>query len=309
MSYQYQRKNNNVYLLDTNMFGFPLFQSSYLVQGNQLAIIDTGVPPSYEAVREEIKSHGFSIKDITHIFITHCEHPDHSGNAGAIMKENPRAKLYINEIGAEYMLHPEIDEAKRKATFPPKMFQRFGSLTACPAERTFFVKDGDNFDLGADEKLTVYVTPGHQPSGLVVTESKNRGLFINDLPGAYFADAEAVWVFTPFFSDVRQMVTSLERMSKIKFDWLYLGHFGMCDRPDWLISGALSRMKAMLDMAEDCIKEGRPRDIESKSYEMRLPEAQKILKARGAQDLYNYLSTELFKALSRSFYEYSTKNR
>jgi glyoxylase-like metal-dependent hydrolase (beta-lactamase superfamily II) len=306
MAYQYLKKMNNVYLLDTSMFGFPLFQSSYLVMGNQLAIIDTGVPPSYEAVKEEIKSHGFSVQDITHIFITHCEHPDHSGNAGAIMKENPKARLYINEIGAEYMIHPEIDEAKRKATFPPRMFQRFGSLTACPADRVVFVKDGDIFDLGGGEKLTVYITPGHQPSGLVVAESKNKGLFINDLPGAYFPDAEAAWIFTPFFSDVRQMVTSLTRMSHMEFNWLYLGHFGMIDRPAWLMREALSRMKQMLDIADTCLKEGKPQDIETNAFDMRLPEARKLLKTRGDEGLYSYLSTELLPALSRAFREYST---
>jgi glyoxylase-like metal-dependent hydrolase (beta-lactamase superfamily II) len=306
MAYQYLKKMNNVYLLDTNMFGFPLFQSSYLVMGNQLAMIDTGVPPSYEAVKEEIKSHGFSVQDITHIFVTHCEHPDHSGNAGAIMKENPKARLYINEIGAEYMIHPEIDEAKRKATFPPRMFQRFGSLTACPADRVVFVKDGDSFDLGGGEKLTVYIAPGHQPSGLVVAESKNKGLFINDLPGAYFPDAGAAWVFTPFFSDVRQMVTSLTRVSQMEFNWLYLGHFGMSDRPVWLMREALGRMKQMLDLAEACLKEGKPQDIETNSFDLRLPEARKLLKTRGNEGLYSYLSTELLPALSRAFREYST---
>jgi glyoxylase-like metal-dependent hydrolase (beta-lactamase superfamily II) len=308
MAYEYLRKMNNVYLLDTNMFGFPLFQSSYLVMGNQLAMIDTGVPPSYEYVREEIKSHGFSVQDITHVFITHCEHPDHSGNAGAILKENPKAKVYFSPIGAEYMIHPEIDEAKRKATFSPRMFQRFGSLTPCPADRTVFLKEGDQFDLGAGEKLTVYITPGHQPSGLVIAEEKNKGLFINDLPGSYFPDAEAAWIFTPFFSDVRQMVTSLTRMSKMEFDWLYLGHFGMCDRPAWLMREALAKMKVMLDMAEKCLKEGKPQDIEKLAYEMRLPEAQKIFKTRGNEGLNSYLTTELLPALSRSFREYSTRS-
>jgi glyoxylase-like metal-dependent hydrolase (beta-lactamase superfamily II) len=204
------------------------------------------------------------------------------------------------------MIHPEIDEAKRKATFPPRMFQRFGSLTPCPASRVVFLKDGDSFDLGNGEKLTIYITPGHQPSGLVVAEEKNKGLFINDLPGSYFADAEAAWIFTPFFSDVRQMVTSLTRVSRMDFDWLYLGHFGMCDKPAWLMREALGRMRKLLDMAEACLKEDKPQDIETKSLAMRLPEAQKIFKTRGDEGLYSYLSTELLPALSKAFREYST---
>ena len=99
MAYQYKSTVNNVHMLDTNMFGFPLFQSSYLVSGSQLALIDTGAPPSLEVLRAGIKAHGFSVKDITHIFITHCEHPDHSGNVGALLRENTKAKVYINPIG------------------------------------------------------------------------------------------------------------------------------------------------------------------------------------------------------------------
>jgi glyoxylase-like metal-dependent hydrolase (beta-lactamase superfamily II) len=309
MAYQYRNKVNNVYMLDTNMFGFPLFQSSYLVSGSGLALIDTGAPLSLEVLRAGIKAHGFSVKDITHIFVTHSEHPDHSGNVGALFQENTTAKVYINPIGAEYMIDPSIDEAKRKANLSPQMAARFGSMIPVQPSRIYNLKDGESFDLGEGEKLKVIFTPGHQPSGLVITEDKNKGLFINDLPGSYFADAEAAWIFTPFRSDVTQAMTSLRKVSKMNLDWLYLGHFGMCDKPAELIKAALARIQQLLDIAAECIKAGNPQDIETRSLALRLPEAEKIRKTRGDEGLYFYLSHELIPSLSKAFMAYSLQNR
>jgi glyoxylase-like metal-dependent hydrolase (beta-lactamase superfamily II) len=309
MAYQYKNKLNNVFMLDTNMFGFPMFQSSYLVSGSQLALIDTGAPPSLEILRAGIKAHGFSVEDITHIFVTHCEHPDHSGNVGALLQENTRAKVYINPIGTEYLVDPFIDEARRKANLSPHMAARFGSMIPVETSRIYKLKDRESFDLGEGEKLKVIFTPGHQPSGLVITEEKNKGLFINDLPGSYFADAEASWIFTPFRSDVLKAMNSLRIVNQMDLEWLYLGHFGMCDKPGELIKAALARMKQLLDIAAECIKAGKPQEIEIRTLALRLPEAEKIRKTRGDEGLYYYLSQELIPSLSRAFMVYSLQDK
>src|SRR4030042_4061852 len=204
MSYNYMDRNDNVFMIDTHMFGFPHFNAAYIVAGKEVALIDTGAPLSEELVREGIKRHGFSIRDFSHIFITHCEHPDHSGNVGALLRDNTRAKVYINPIGAQYLTNPEIEDAKRKAILPAEMAARFGTMIPVSPSRIYALKDGEQFDLGNGEKLEVMFTPGHQPSGIVVFEEKNNGLFINDLAGLYLADTGASWVFTPYNSDVKK---------------------------------------------------------------------------------------------------------
>jgi glyoxylase-like metal-dependent hydrolase (beta-lactamase superfamily II) len=309
MAYIYQTKVNNVYMLDTNMFGFPLFQSSYLVSGSQLALIDTGAPPSLEVLRAGIQAQGFSVKDITHIFVTHCEHPDHSGNVGALLRENTVAKAYVNPIGKEYLVDPSIDEAKRKANLSPQMAARFGSMVPVHPSRIYDLKDGEIFDLGEGEKLKVIFTPGHQPSGLVLTEQKNKGMFINDLPGSYFADAEASWIFTPFRSDILQAMNSLRKVSQEDLEWLYLGHFGICGKPRDLINSALARIQQLMDIAAECIKAGKPQEIEARTLALRLPEAEKIREVRGDEGLYDYLSRELIPSLSRAFLDYSLREK
>ena len=95
---QYTDRADNVYLIDAKMFGFDNYCAAYLVKGKDLALIDTGMPNQTEALYAGIKAHGFSVQDISSIIITHG-HSDHCGNVGPLLRDNPRAKVYIHPAG------------------------------------------------------------------------------------------------------------------------------------------------------------------------------------------------------------------
>jgi glyoxylase-like metal-dependent hydrolase (beta-lactamase superfamily II) len=302
MAYEYAQRADNVYMIDTHMFGFDRFQSAYIVAGKEIALIDTGVSPSLEIVRAAIKEHGFAIRDISYIFVTHTEHPDHSGSVGALLRENSRAKVFINPVGAEYLTNPSIEAAKRKTNLSAPMAARFGEMVPVPPSRIEYLSDGDTFDLGQGERLKIIFTPGHQPSGIVILAEKNRGLFINDLCGAYFADADASFIFTPVRADIRQAMASLKRVMEIPVTRLYLGHFGICDRPKEVIKNALDKIQELLDIAATC-RQCEPQEIVKKVMAIRMPEAEKLRVTRG-EELYQYLSQELMPSMSRAFASY-----
>ena len=44
MSYEYLERLDNVYVIDTHMFGFPHFNAAYIVAGREVALIDPGAP-------------------------------------------------------------------------------------------------------------------------------------------------------------------------------------------------------------------------------------------------------------------------
>jgi glyoxylase-like metal-dependent hydrolase (beta-lactamase superfamily II) len=303
MAYEYAKRVDDVYMIDTRMFGFDCFQSSYIVAGKQVALIDTGVPTSLETVCAAIKEHGFAIEDISYIFVTHCEHPDHSGNVGMLLKENPEAKVYINPIGAEYLTDPSIEAAKRKVNLSAQMAARFGEMVPVPPSRIEHLSDGDTFDLGNGERLKIIFAPGHQPSGIVILEEKNMGLFINDLVGLYLADADASLIFTPFRSDVKQAMASLRKVMDIPVTKLFLGHFGICDKPTGVMQRALSGMQRLLNIGGTCLKEGKPKEIASRVLASRMPEIEKIRVKRG-ESLYAYMNQELVPSLSTAFASY-----
>jgi glyoxylase-like metal-dependent hydrolase (beta-lactamase superfamily II) len=299
----YATRADNVYLIDTKMFGFDRFNSAYIVVGDEVALIDTGAPTSWEAVREAIVAHGFALEDIGHIFVTHAEHPDHSGNVGVLLRENDRAVVYVNPTGIEYLTDPAIESENRRRNLSPVMAARFGEMEPVSPSRIRLLGDGDVVDLGNEVKLKVMFTPGHQPSGLVLLEEKHSGLFINDLSGAYFADADASWIFSPYRADVRQAMASLKKIESLPMKRLFLGHFGIAERPQDVLARALVKMQALLDIGAECTREGRPDEIERRVLATLMPEVEKMGKVRDKK-LYDYLKGELTPSLARAFARY-----
>jgi len=189
MSYQFADHAANVYMIDTNMFDFPNYNAAYLIKGRDLVLIDTGLPNQYEMLRKGIHKHGFSFSDISSIFITH-EHPDHCGNVGHIIRENPNVKVFCHPRTSIHLIDPSIEDSKRKQQLLPQMAARFGTMLPVPSSKIQELNDGDSFDLGGGERLKIIFTPGHQPGGLVILAEKNMGLFINDLVGCFLPDAD-----------------------------------------------------------------------------------------------------------------------
>ena len=303
MAYEYQTRADNVCMIDTMMFGFRWFNAAYIITGKEVALIDTGVATSIDEVRAAIAGHGFSVRDIDHIIVTHTEHPDHSGNVGILLQENDKAKVYINPVGAEYLTHPEVEAATRRVNLSAEMAARFGEMAPVPPERITYVRDGDVLDLGGGERLRFVYAPGHQPSGIVVLAEKYNGLFINDLVGQYFADADFTLTLTPFRMDIRQSMDSLQKVMRLPAGKLFLGHFGICDKPAMVYERALEDMQQLLDIAGGCVAEGKPEEIAPCILANDLPRVEKLGKARG-QALYDYLSQELLPSKAKAFANY-----
>lgn len=301
MSYKFEMQADNVYVIDTKMFGFDNYMSAYLVQGKELALIDTGLPNQLDAVRAGIEAHGFSVSDIAYIFVSHA-HEDHSGNTGPLLRESPSANAYINPAGLEFLTTPSIEDAKRKKELLPKMNERFGTMEPVPRSRIRFLKDGDIFDLGNGTTLRITFTPAHQPSGLIIFEEKNRGLFINDLVGNYFPDCDYLQILAPIRSDMKEAMRVLKSLLTVPISRLFLGHFGICNEPEKLIQRALDGMQQLMDIGAQCIAEGKPEEIEPRVLAIKKLEVEKI-RARG-EHVYEHESEELITHQSKYFAQY-----
>ena len=293
---------DNVYLIDTKMFGFDNYNAAYLIKGKELALIDTGLPNQLEAVQAGIKGHGFSVSEIKYIFITHA-HNDHCGNVAPFLKECPGVKVYIHPAGETNLTDPESHREKLKKQILPQMLERFGIMKPVPRSRIQFLSDGDRFNLGNGVTLRTIFAKGHQPSGLVFLEEKTNGLFINDLVGLYLEDCDFSLILNPYGSDVLLAMESLKKMLALSPSKLFLGHYGICDKPAKVIKGALNSMQHLLDIGAKCVAEGKPEKIEPSITESKMKEIGKIKAARG-EDMYQYLIEELIPHQSTSFSKY-----
>ncbi len=293
---------DNIYLIDTKMFDFDNYMSAYIVAGKEIALIDTGLPSQLEAVRAGINAHGFSPGDISHIFVTHS-HPDHSGNVAPLLKENPKAKVYIHPLGVEQLIDPSIELAVRKKALPPEMQARIGEMDPVSPDRIQQLNDGDVFDLGDGDKLTVIFAPGHQPDGIVLYEEKNKGIFINDLVGNYLPDADAHYPLNPPNSDHTQAIASLRKIIDLPAKYLYLGHYGICENPKQVMERAIDKMQQLLDIGTTYMKEGRADEIADKVYSLILPELEKLRTARG-EEVYRYAADDHIASQAKLFAEF-----
>lgn len=295
-------RHNNVYVIDTKMFGFDNYMSAYIVVGKEIALIDTGLPTQIDAVRAGIKAHGFSVSDISYILITHS-HPDHSGNVAPLLRESPKAKVYVHPLGVEQLVDPSVELAIRKKALPPRMHAKIGELEPVPLDRIQQLNDGDVFDLGNGERLRVTFAPGHQPDGVVLFEEKNKGLFINDLVGNYLPDADAHYALNPPNSDHKQAIQSIQKVIDLPVDYLYLGHYGICGNPKQVMTRAIDKMQQLLDIGIKYMREGKPDKIAPEVYKIIMPELEKLRVFRG-EELYQYAAKDHIASQAKLFAQY-----
>lgn len=296
---------NNIYVLDTKMFGLDHYASSFLVKGAELAMVDTGQPKRWEAVRAAINAHGFAVSDISRVYVTHCEHPDHAGNVAAVLRESPDAKVYINPIGKNIMVDPRaVDWTKLVSPeLLPQYMEIVNVWEPVPESRIETLEDGQEIDLGNGEILKVMFTPAHQPSGMVIEESTNNGLFINDLVGNCFMDADSHYPLSPTKSDNIETVRVLKELLEKDYSYIYMGHYGISDNPGKIITQAIDKIQAVLDLGKKNTLAGTPELIPEEYLALVYPELEK-LKAKRGEPVYKYASGHHIISQGKLFIDY-----
>lgn len=200
----------------------------YLLKGDSVALVDTGVAQSPQRqIEPALAQLGMSLSDVDLILNTHA-HPDHTGGNLA-MKAVSGAPIHLHsgdlsmanstEAQVEFMTAP-----LRALGFPEGAVRQRGEWViecagqAAGADR--FLSNGDVVDLGGDIKLSVVHCPGHTPGsvcyyweaeGIVLTGDAVQGL--GSRPGGY-----------PLYFDASNYRRSLDVLTQLEFQVLCLGH-------------------------------------------------------------------------------------
>ena len=179
----------------------------YLLEGDTLAIVDTGVgdtPDSY--IAPALETYGLTLGDVDLILNTHGHH-DHAGGNGELVAASG-AKIWIHEADARVAEDPDyqfdtyftdrdilVGQPDRLEASRAKMKVTAGQ----PVTVDRRLVDGDSIDLGKGIRLRVLNTPGHT-RGSVCYYWESKGLaFCGDsvmgqgsrpggLPLIYFPD-------------------------------------------------------------------------------------------------------------------------
>lgn len=180
----------------------------YLMNLEELILIDTGAGWSVENIIGNIKKLGFDPKNLAKIILTHC-HIDHIGGAPEI-KKRFGSKIYIHKLDAPPVEtgDPILTAAKwYQTSFPPTLVDVKFNF---PEE---ILKIGE-------QKIICLHTPGHTSGSISIylDQGGKRILFGQDLHGPLLPE---------FGSNLDDYGRSTKKLLDLDADILCEGHFGI----------------------------------------------------------------------------------
>ncbi|VVB62820.1 Metallo-beta-lactamase fold-containing protein [uncultured archaeon] len=185
-------------ITDKSGLKVPRFVYVYLIYGEKICLIDSGVASSEQFVFDYLRITGRRPEDISLLVLTHS-HPDHIGSALAI-KEASGCTIAAHV--AEKAWIEDVDLQSRERPVPG-----FHSLVGGSVKVDRALKEGDLLDLGGSLNLKVIHTPGHSEGSISLWLEEGGVLFTGDaipLPGEM-----------PVYDDPQASVKSIKRLKAI----------------------------------------------------------------------------------------------
>jgi len=150
------------------------FVYSYLIAGETITLIDTGVAGCKTRIFDYIRSIGRDPAEISLVILTHS-HPDHIGAARAIREET----------GCSVAAHPaerawieDVELQNRERPVPG-----FATLVGGPVPIDYELDRGDTIDIDGSREyeLQVLHTPGHSAGSISLYLENEGALFSGDV--------------------------------------------------------------------------------------------------------------------------------
>lgn len=177
------------------------FVYSYILAGETITLIDTGVAGCEKTIFDYLRSIGRDPREISLIILTHS-HPDHIGAARNIQEAT----------GCTVMAHPaervwieDVDRQNRERPVPG-----FSLLVSGPVHLDHELVDGDGIDPDGSEsyEIQVFHTPGHSPGSISLSVPAEGALFCGD--------AVPVYGDIPVYDDALRSAASVKRLQGIR---------------------------------------------------------------------------------------------
>ncbi len=173
------------------------FVYSYIIYGEMITLIDTGVAGCEKPIFEYIRSTGRDPSEIALIILTHS-HPDHIGAARAIQQVTGCS---IAAHPAERAWIEDVDLQNRERPVPG-----FATLVGGSVHVDHELVDGDTIE--PDEtragEMLVFHTPGHSKGSI--------SLFLHSEGALFCGDAVPVAGDLPIYDDAVASVQSVKRL-------------------------------------------------------------------------------------------------
>lgn len=187
---------------------FKRFVYMYVLVGDNIHLIDTGVDGAEHKLKEYLKENETAIPapEIRTILLTHT-HPDHIGAAAEIIKNSPKCRIYGSVEEREWV--ENIDKQFEERPIP-----NFYDLVSQSVKLSETIKDGDVLKLEDGMTIHVIESKGHSDGSLSFYWAEEKALFTGD--------AIPVVGDIPIFTDWKKSIETLEKLKQYPNVELYL---------------------------------------------------------------------------------------
>ncbi|HAM81541.1 MBL fold metallo-hydrolase [Ornithinibacillus bavariensis] len=257
---------DRIHLIDGFDMGIPSRTGTYVIDEEELTIVETGPSPSIKYIKKGLEALGHTLNEVKYIIVTHI-HLDHAGGAGVLLKLCPHAKVVVHPRGKRHLMDPLRLTGAARAIYGESFSEFFDPVEAVPEDKLIVKGDEDTLSIGSSCTLQFLDTPGHARHHLSIYDPVSNGMFTGDTVGVRYdqLDSLGLDLFLPSTSpnhfDPDAMHESINRMLDMNLDFIFYGHFGMTMKT----TAALHQVSEWLDIfvaeGERVIAEGKGYDV------------------------------------------------
>ncbi|NOK60310.1 MAG: MBL fold metallo-hydrolase [Chloroflexi bacterium AL-W] len=246
---------NAVRLIDDYHLDRPGVIGTYVLLGDEPALIDPGPTTVLPHLEMGLQALGLTLDDIRAVLLSHI-HLDHAGATGTIVARNPHVKVYVHQRGAPHIVAPERLLRSAARLYQDMMDYLWGEFCAVPQDNVVPLSGGEMVQLGS-RKLQVYDAPGHASHHVVYFEEASGAAFIGDNGGVCLPGSSHSRPATPPPDiDVEAWVQTLNMVLDLQPKWLLLTHFGAMDNPARYIDDYRTRLLQWADIVQNGMQSG-----------------------------------------------------
>ena len=236
---------------DLQFQGQPRIIAIGVLQGpDGIALVDPGPSTTLPVLRRELAALGASVQDISALLVTHI-HLDHSGVAGTLVREHPRIKVYVHQVGASHLVDPSKLVASAGRLYGDDMERLWGEVAPVAASAIVPLSGGERIAVGGRQWDVAY-TPGHASHHVSFFSADTGIAFVGDTAGVRVTPDGFVLPPTPPPDiDIALWMASLSTIEGWHPQSLFLTHFG----PSASVSAHLAELREHLQLMERVARE------------------------------------------------------